>query len=357
MRLKSSDQILVAETDELCQRKIDQEDSCVNIRAIIQKFGQNKISVERLQPLVSKIAKREDVALVTAKMEKDGMQRRNWLKLLGYASELLSCNQICHVVIKFLRYPYVLMSDLDILTLNPTEEIKALDLLNRNGFDLLQFRLLAHPMKIMARKPSNEFNVQPDLDLDFYPEPMWIRKKVADNNIIFSRRIIFRTGPLRVFVPSPEDDFYLVGTHAYAHLTITLAEILHGLKIVSENSGFDWDYLYYMARNYGCLDSIYLYLRVLDLYSQTFRLDSELDNDVMCRYERTGICKKLGSWFERTYSDTIEFPIHVPITIGCIRSSFYHCGELRGRLPLQMLLNDFMTHYLVLSSKAVLGKT
>jgi hypothetical protein len=348
------DQILVAASDDSLQERYELSIIDIEPRMLVRKFRANKISAERLERVSAEL-KTEDKKIILEQINSDRTFRDEWFRLLEYVSQALKENDVNYVLIKFLVYSHAMMTDFDLLTLNPQEELKAINLLSEKGFAFFQFRLLAHPLKILARKQENESKA--DIDLDFYPAPMWIRKKVADNSLIFSRRKSISIKGTEIYVPSPEDDLYLVGTHAFAHLSFTLAEILHGVKTITDHPRFDWDYLYNLARNYGCLDSIYLYLRILNTYCSKYYDDSVVDASIFFLYERFRVCKKIKSWLEQTCSDCIRFPIRVPLRIGSFNSSFYHCKTLYGHVSFSALVNDFLTHYLSLSSRVVLGKS
>ncbi len=157
---------------------------------------------------------------------------------------------------------------------------------------------------------------------------------------------------VEVYVPSPEDDIYLVGTHAFGHMRFTLAEILHGLHVLSGcGERFDWDYLLNTAKIWGCLDGLFFFLKVLDKYSETVRGDASIPADVMNECRKHRVCRKIDVWLDREFS--LNFPIAVPVSIGCVLSSIYHCRTLVGVASPSELLADFLSHYLVLGSRLV----
>lgn len=317
---------------------------------LILKFRENKISLEKISKIISN-SEVEGTQPIMKEIYKDETLRRQWLESIKMISQLFSENDVKHVYIKMLNLPWALMTDLDVLPLNPEEELKALEILHKLGFNLFQFRLLAHPLKIMATKTGQEISI------DFYPEPMWIRKKVCDTEIIFARKRAGSVNGVEIPLPSLEDDLYLVGTHAYDHLNFTLAEILHGINLLSKNGNFDWDYLYHLAIDYGTVDAIYTYIKSIDLYSKLFHKKSIIDEEILMKFQKNKICEKIGLWFKNKYMKNISFPIRIPTKIACIHSSFYHCRTILGRMPLSELAYDFLSHYLTLSSKTFLGKT
>jgi len=343
------DQVLIASLDNFYENSVSVQD--LNFELAIPKFRENKVSLERLSQIVDTSSEK----VIQREVDRDKISRRKWLLLFKFTVQLFKSQDVQYVFIKLLNYPWAIMDDLDVLPLNATEELKALEALHKLGFELFQFRLLAHPLKIMAVEA--EANVEQKISVDFYPELLWVRKKVCDTEIIFARKRTSSINGIEVPVPSPEDDLYLVGTHAYNHLKFTLAEILHGLNILSNNSNFDWDYLYNLATDYGTVDAIYAYIKSMDVYSKFFRKQSTVNEDILVKFQRARLCKKIDSWFKNKYLKTISFPICISSRIACIYSSFYHCGTMLGRMPLSELTNDFLSHYLVLSSKIILGKT
>jgi hypothetical protein len=273
MKIGPLDRLLIFSSDKMAQA-IELKNTCMlRSENIIRKFRENGISLEVLLKIDTKIGKTERQICVNEAL-KDEKFRKQWVKLLSFTSELFRNYNIVYVFIKILNIPWAIMTDLDVLPLDVLEEIKALEILSELGFNLFHFRLLSHPLKIMAAK--NLQTGEPSVTVDFYPKPMWIRKKVCDSEIIFARRRKTVIDGIEICVPSIEDDLYLVGTHAYNHLRFTLAEILHALNLMKCNN-FDWDYLY----NLGCRlwnrrRYIYIY-RIVDIYSKIFRKYSHVD--------------------------------------------------------------------------------
>jgi hypothetical protein len=346
-----SDQVLASCSDRLCQGNSTISNfGHESLEFLVRKFRENKISLEKILPLLTVINETNKENFVR-EAQRDKMFREKWLQTLMFIIDLFNSRGIQYILIKILDYPYALMSDLDILILNPSEELKALEQLSNTGFKTFEFRLLAHPLKLMSLKMDDN---DPRISVDFYPAPAWIRKKVCDTEVIFSRARITDINSKKAVVPSSEDSFYLVATHAYNHLAFSLAEILHGLNVINEK--FDWEYVFNLSQSYGTSDSVYLYLRLLDIYTKKFRRCSFIPKDIFKPYEDLTICRKINSWFERSLR-ILEFPVQVPTRIGCIYSSIYHCKIIRAHMTISDLLYDFLTHYLVLFSKAALNKT
>ncbi|MCW4003659.1 MAG: nucleotidyltransferase family protein [Candidatus Bathyarchaeota archaeon] len=350
-KMPESDRILASCSDELCKVKSAMSTpNQVPLELLFRKFRESRISLEKLLPLLN-IFNESDKNNLAIEAHRDRLYREKWFQKLTFVCNLLNNSGIQYIFIKILDYPYAQMSDLDILILNPEEELKALGQLVDQGFKIFGFRLLAHPLKLMALRMDD---IDPKIAVDFYPSPAWIRKKIGDNEVIFSRAQITYIGGREAKIPSPEDSLYLIGTHSYNHLRFTFAEILHGLNTI--NGNFDWQYLFNLTRVYGTADSIYLYLRLIDIYSREFRHCSSVPEHIFKPYQKSRICRKIDSWLE-TSRGILEFPVYVPTKIGCVYSSLYHCKTIGQHIPISDLLCDFTSHYLSLFSKLTLGKT
>ena len=83
-------------------------------------------------------------------------------------------------------------------------------------------------------------------------------------------RITVRSGGT---LPGPEDDLYLVATHAFAHGNITLAELDHGARLIQPEA-FDWSRVLRSATAFGCQDGVYVYLRLLVCVSELVGIGS-----------------------------------------------------------------------------------
>jgi len=203
--------------------------------SLVKKFRVNKVSLAALQLSINRLGVQLDLPL--QEIIADEESTKQWGESLSFASNLFSLHDAECVFIKALNPSWAIMSDLDILPASGLDELKALEALKEEGYELYQFRLLRHPLKIMASKGNDK------ISLDFYPQPMWIRKKVCDSKIVTSRKIVTSFNGVNAFVASPEDDIYLIGTHGCGHLKFTLAEIIHGINVFKNSKNFDWTYL------------------------------------------------------------------------------------------------------------------
>jgi len=161
--------------------------------------------------IVSKIKSNGFSCEIIDENSRDKYWREKRLEMLLKVSKAFKEENIEHVFIKDLRHPFAMMDDVDVLIPEPYDIAKAARILSDKGYKLYRFRLLSHPLKIMARRSYNE----PPIDI--YPDAIWVRKKVGEGEEIISKRRLDERG---VYVPSAEDDLYLVATHAYFHLSM-----------------------------------------------------------------------------------------------------------------------------------------
>ena len=173
LEIQVSDRVLANCSDRLCQvNSTISTFSHESLEFLARKFRENKISLEKILPLLHVVKERDKENLVR-EAQSDKMFREKWVQTLTFICDLFNSRGIQYTLIKILDYPYALMSDLDILPLDPLEELKAVEQLINNGFEIFEFRLLAHPLKIMSLKMDDS---DPKISVDFYPAPAWIRK-------------------------------------------------------------------------------------------------------------------------------------------------------------------------------------
>lgn len=333
------DIILVALSDPCSSIEVKQimPHNVNNIKKMIRKLRENRISLKTLNRVFPSI----EVSLGN-ELNREELLLKEWIKTFIIVNSLFTKANVSHVFIKTLTCPNVIMNDIDVLPLNPIEELKALKLLADAEFEFYRIRILAHPLrahplKISARRKNGRVFV------DFYPVPMWTRKRVHENIIIIERRRLINIYGVDAYVPSPEDDFYLIATHSFNDFKIPLAVILHALGLVKDD--FDWDYLYNLALSYGTLDAVYVFLKVLEEYSRRFRNECLIDKNILLAYERHGVCRRIKEWFERTYAKKLTFPVRIPIRFGSLYSSFYHSFTLYGSMRFSEFIYDFLSHY------------
>lgn len=274
---------------------------------------------------------------------KDKYWREKRLETLLKVSKIFKKENVKHVFIKDLRHLFAMMDDVDVLIPEPYDIVKATRILSDEGYKLYRFRLLSHPLKIMARRRYNE----PPIDI--YPDTIWVRKKVCEGEEIILKRRLDERG---VYVPSVEDNFYLVATHAYFHLSIRLSELLHGISLISQKN-FDFEYLFELSKKFGTLDAVYLCVLFIQQYSKIFYEDEIIQEEFLEKFRGNRICRIIDSWFRRKQ---LSFPFNIPIWLACFLSSFYHTPKLIGRIKAMELVDDFLTHYLSISSKIIEGK-
>lgn len=250
-----------------------------------------------------------------------------------------------YALMKNLRGPKIMMSDIDLLVPEPSSVGQVILTLDNLEYDFYQFRLLAHPLKIMAKQ--EETGTRP---VDIYPDAIWMRKIVSDAEMVVDRA---STGELRL--PAPEDDLYLVATHSYSHLNIRFADIYHGARCLESSTDFNWKYIVDMARDYGCADAMIVYLRLLD--SHLAMTDRQRVPEMVFDKLSSGIVPRLAQRWVDAISPPVSYPIEIPVWLANVASSVYHTPKIVHREGVYKAYKDLQSHYLSLSSKILLGET
>lgn len=255
----------------------------------------------------------------------------SWFETFSFANKLFTDNEIEHVFIKVLINPFQ-MTDVDVLIPNPSEELRALELLREKNFEPRRAGRLLHPRKLICKHASGG-------NVDIYPDAEWNRTIVCDGKEIVSRRVLSEVKGIKAYLPTPEDSFYLIATHAYTqHLTITREEVLNEISLLSKPD-FSWDHVHALTKNFGTFDSIYAFLRAINLETS-----NTVDEDVLSMFSRPMICRYVDRWFKNIKEP--KFPLQVPIWLGCIFSSFTHTPVLVGKVEAENLAFDFLSHYM-----------
>lgn len=142
-KMPESDRVLPSCSDELCKAKSTiSTPSHACLELLVRKFKENRISLEKILPLLN-IFEENDKDSLAIEAQRDRLFREKWVQQLTFICNLLNNRGIQYMFIKILDYPYAQMSDLDILILNPAEELKAIEQLVDKGFKIFGFRLLA----------------------------------------------------------------------------------------------------------------------------------------------------------------------------------------------------------------------
>lgn len=278
-------------------------------------------------------------------LERCQARQRRWQETLALATSLFDPLDVSYLLMKALRSPFALMSDVDFLVPSPRDLARMTLALEDAGFALYRFRLLSHPLKIMAEEAQP--GETPLANIDLYPDAMWIRKHVLDGSAAVRRR---RSGTVRgiaVWEPCPEDDFYLVATHAFAHGEIHLAELDHGARILASEP-FSWEYLLNTAAGFGCQDAVYLYLRLLAAVHEAMGVASPVPSDVRAALDRQPACRGVRRWLDNL--ELVTFPLRIPVWFCTLSSARYHLPAASRRLRWTETAFDAATHILTAGS-------
>lgn len=261
-----------------------------------------------------------------------------WFQTFSLVSDLFNDHGIEYIFIKMLTNP-PLRTDVDVMITNPSEEARALELLRGESFSVFKAGVLAHPRRRICRRKIGE-------EIDIYPDASWDGWKVANGKKIMSRRIRSEIEGKGVWLPSPSDSLYLIVTHAYSHLRVRSEEIQNCTRLISERD-FSWDRIYELASEFGTVDAVYLFLRVLVAESNV------IPREFLAKLSRSRMGKWIDTWLGR--KGGITFPLEVPWWLGCF-SSFSHVSGLRGKVSGKEIASNFLWHYTRVATKAVRGR-
>jgi hypothetical protein len=315
----------------------------IDRKTFVDALRENKLSQEYL-----KATTYDTHGSIADKEHRESRNRR-----LKRVTDRFDSAGIEYAPMKNLRTPKAMMSDIDVLVPDPSEEAQAVRLLVEEGYELYRFRLLAHPLKTMAVAPDDSGESTTggarDWPVDFYPDAIWIRKRVCDPH-----RVVERTTGSESTEITGEDDLYLVATHAFSHLSVTFGELYHGVLVLNETDAFDWDYLLDVADEYGCADALYFYLRVLDDYLDTTGR-KRVPTEVFDALEQYWVCRVIRRWYEN--ADANQFPVQIPIRLACGVSLLHHIPRVSRHSTVRETWKDFQSHLLTAVSKLLLGET
>lgn len=255
-----------------------------------------------------------------------------WFRTFSLVNRLLRDNGIDHVFIKMLLNPFH-MRDVDVLIPRLADEKLAIELLREKGFRAYRAGRLLNPWKIICDGTRVSH-----LSVDLHPTAEWNRTIVGDGRKIVSRKIEAKVGNAVVFLPAPEDSFYLIATHAfYQHLTISEHEVQNGAALIS-TPGFSWNAVRKVAEEYGTLESVYAFLLAINQ-----KYPNRIPKSVLGAFSKGTSSALVHRWFDGAEK---KFPFIVPKWLGCIFPSYTHTKKLIGKVSPEDLVFDFLSHYM-----------
>uniref|UniRef100_A0A7J3YU54 Nucleotidyltransferase family protein n=1 Tax=Ignisphaera aggregans TaxID=334771 RepID=A0A7J3YU54_9CREN len=309
----------------------------------LKKIHANKLSSDVLLKICSNVSNKYFVNNIIV----DRKARAERIKGITFLSRSFK-DDMNYVLIKDLKVPYALMSDIDILVNGPIEIVKATRILEKIGCELYNFRLLAHPFKVMVTG-CREGSFQ----IDLYPYPMWIRRQVASNEEVFQVKASSEMYGVKVPVPGSPMDFYLIATHAWFHLKLSLAEALHLFQVSKNLKESEWFYIMKVAEEWGTLDSIYVTSLILNALSSSLYGYQVVPEDIMHELERlykaSNSAKKWLKSMQR-----LEFPVRFPAHLAVLNSSIYTFRVL-WKKSLRTAIYGVLSIYLNYSAGKLLG--
>jgi hypothetical protein len=297
--------------DELCSKE--------HAFSFIRKLHFNKFSSE----LLLKVCNNSLDNYLMNNIIIDKSKRLERSKGIRFLSEILK--GIDYVLIKDLQVPYVLLSDIDVLVSSYIELVKAAYILEKEECELFSFRLLAHPFKIMATNCKGD-----TFQIDLYPHPMWIRRQVASNEDVFQTRNFRILDNLKIPVPAPPMDFYIIATHAWSHLALSLAEVLYLLKISKSLNESDWFSIIKLAYEWGTADSIFVISLILNILSENLYGYRVVPDNTLKELERIHkASNEAKKWLKGVQK--LDFPLIFPTYLSSFYSSLYSFRALRRK--------------------------
>jgi hypothetical protein len=267
-------------------------------------------------------------------------QHAQWRHMLALAIALFDQLAGDYVLMKALGSPYSRMSDVDFLVPNPKDIATIVRALEEAGFTLYRFRLLSHPLKVMAVQGGISPEAPPCIDL--YPDAMWVRRHVLDGAGVVARRRRDTVRGIAVWGPCREDDLLLVATHAFAHGRVSLAELDHGARLIDQPE-FAWSRLIERAGAFGCLDSLYIYLSLLAYVMAYAGMQERVPAALLDELGRRIVNRAPRAWLQNV-AHRLEFPIRLPLWLSTVRSAFFHIPAVSRHIHPRELLMDTAAH-------------
>jgi hypothetical protein len=326
----------VTSLSEMCSK--------TSISKLITKLHLNSLSSE----LIREVCENSDALnYFIPLISKDANKRLQRIRGLNFANKVL--RNVSYMLIKDLDIPFALLSDIDLLLYDYIELLKAAITLENEGCIIYKFRLLAHPFKVMATNCMDG-----TFEIDLYPHPMWIRRIVASNDEVFKTKYFGIRYGIEVLLPTPPMDFYLVATHAWSHLRLTLAETLYLLKLSETIKEKEWFQILEIAQEWGTLDSIHTVSLVVNTFSSKVYGYSVIPEEVIKEMKKKYVLSnKAEKWL---YSiKRMEFPIRFPASLAVFYSSLYGFQAL-WKKDLMSALYGVLSTYLSYSSNLFLKK-
>ena len=176
-----------------------------------------------------------------------------WFDSLSVISDLLVCRGVKHVFIKNLVDPFK-MGDIDVLIPDRSDILVASRLLEGKGFERASAGRISPPLKRCFAKNG--------MVAEFYPQAAWKRTIVADAHEIIRHKVMGKLGEVECYIPRPEDDFYLIATHAFSHMRVERVEVENATHLTQND--FDWMRVRDTAALFGTHVSVYFFLKTLN---------------------------------------------------------------------------------------------
>lgn len=246
----------------------------------------------------------------TNKLSTSFEERKKWIKQLEEVIKIVDNLGVDYVLIKYYDLPFVYMQDIDLLIENQRDRQTLFSALKERGFTPYQQQPPPISEKMDFFKPKYDFPV------DIYPETAWWKISYAPKDLITSTSIMRELSGIKVNLPLPTYDLYIIITHTYSHGVITLADIAQVAKLILDNE-VDWDYVVLLAKRYMLEHVVYLYLLLLNHVMSQLGQDPREINRVLSIFSQTWLSRKLGT-ITKLKTGNKHFPIRIPLSLRAL---------------------------------------
>jgi len=267
------------------------------------------------------------------KISMNSMQVCEWRQTAEEAVRLFEEIGIKYVLIKALDIPYYFQVDIDFLIESPWDILDSVDILQREGYRIYAASRMfcVRPLKLVAVKPRSKVSI------DIYPLPAWVKLCVADPGYITYHRKRRKINEIEAYFPTPEEDLYLIGTHAYNNRRFTLGECAHGIKTIMKYD-INWKRIFEVAEKWKLSHALTLYISLAQLLSEI--MNDQLKTRIP--YPNSYLCRRALKFISK--QKPLVFPLNMPDSLW-VTSSILRISLIRQSLenfygePLTMLLN------------------
>lgn len=277
--------------------------------------------------------------LYANKLSPSSHVKESWIKSASWVASILNELKVEYVLIKYLDLPYAYMQDIDLLVEKKEDRQVIFSALRKEGFIPYRSLIPPNPEKIefVKYKCGNQIQV------DIYPEPSWWKISYASAGLISSKRIEKEILGIKIYIPLPTYDIYIIITHSYAHGIITLGELAHIISLIL-NHYISWSDLLLLVEQYKLEHVLHIYLVLVNeiLKDINTPISNSKRLEVLKVLRRTNqfiLSRKLQGYLSSKLKDeNAYFPINLPNSLrflSALREIFI--GLQKNRRPFREL--------------------